>query len=79
MRKTDEVNLDVNGNQRQVWCCAISAKRNCLHTFDEQREPQLVKWSEHGLGHLLYPTDPDCEDRDWIRQVWEGILREELG
>jgi hypothetical protein len=30
------------------------------------------------LGHLLNPTDPGSDDRDWIRQVWEGIVREEM-
>lgn len=77
--KLEEVNLDTKGNQRPVWCYAISAKRYCLYTMDDQGEPELVKWSEHGLGHLLNPTDPDSEDRDWMRQVWEGLLREELG
>jgi hypothetical protein len=33
------------------------------------------KWSEHGLGHLLNPTDPRKADRDWIRQFWEDELR----
>jgi hypothetical protein len=39
----------------------------------------LRKWSEHGLGRLLNPTDPESEDRDWIRQLWEGIVTEALG
>lgn len=77
--KLEEVNLDSTGNQRPVWCYAISAKRYCLYIMDHNGEPELVKWSEHGLGHLLNPTDPDSEDRDWMRQVWEGIMREELG
>jgi hypothetical protein len=77
--KLEEVNLDSEGNQRQLWCYAISAKRYCLYTVDEHGEPELVKWSKHGLGHLLNPTDPDSEDRDWMRQVWEGLLRRELG
>jgi hypothetical protein len=32
----------------------------------------------HGLGHLLNPTDPDSEDRDWIRQFWEHHLTQQL-
>jgi hypothetical protein len=31
------------------------------------------------LGHLLNPTDPDDESRDWIKQLWEGIVTETLG
>ena len=35
--------------------------------------------SEHGLGHLLNPTDPDSEDREWIAQVWSNIVRKSCG
>ena len=79
MLRLEDVNLDASGNQRQLWCYAISAKRYVLYSKVERDEPQLVKWSEHGLGHLLNPTDPDSDDRDWMRQVWEWIVREELG
>jgi hypothetical protein len=37
------------------------------------------RWSEHGLGHLLNPTDPDANDRDWIAQVWLNIIRRHFG
>jgi len=33
------------------------------------------RWSEHGLGHLLNPSDPDDEDREWIARVWLKIVR----
>jgi hypothetical protein len=39
-------------------------------------EPALVKTSEHGLGHLLNPIDPQRDDRDWIQQAWNHIIRE---
>lgn len=65
--------------RRQLWCDAISAKRYALFNVDADGCPDLRKWSEHGLGHLLNPTDPTGEDRDWMRQLWEGIVREELG
>jgi hypothetical protein len=32
------------------------------------------RWSEHGLGHLLNPTDPTSEDRDWIATVWSHLV-----
>src|SRR5262249_9041870 len=68
--KIEDENFDsVTKHQRQLWCYAISAKRYALFTPDERGRPQLVKYSEHGLGHLLNPTDPDSEDRDWIRQL----------
>jgi hypothetical protein len=37
------------------------------------------RWSEHGLGHLLNPTDPDADDREWIAQVWLNISRRAMG
>jgi DNA polymerase III epsilon subunit-like protein len=73
--------------QRQLYCLAISAKRYALFMKDEKRAPVLLRegvnnsedrWSEHGLGHLLNPTDPENEDRDWIAQVWRNIIRRAL-
>ncbi len=74
-------NLDpVTGKRRRLFCYAISAKRYCLYTLSEQGEPRLVKWSEHALGGFyLNPTDPEIDDRDWVRQAWEWILRQALG
>ena len=37
------------------------------------------RWSEHGLGHLLNPTDPDADDREWVAQVWLNIIRRHFG
>jgi len=64
--------------RRQLHCFAISAKR---YTFflDEPDGPVLVKPSQHGLGHLLNPTDPDSDDRDWISDTWQWIIRDALG
>jgi hypothetical protein len=77
--KIEDENIDpTTKEQRQLWCYAISAKRYALFTLDEEGQPHLVKWSEHGLGHLLNPTDPGSEDRDWIRQLWDGIVHEAL-
>jgi hypothetical protein len=66
---------------------AISAKRYALFVKDGAGNPILLRegvnngsdrWSEHGLGHLLNPTDPESEDREWIAQVWLGIIRRAL-
>jgi hypothetical protein len=74
--------------QRQIHCFAISAKRYALFLRDGTGAPVLLRsginnkedrWSEHGLGHLLNPTDPESEDRDWIAQVWLNIIRRALG
>lgn len=34
----------------------------------------IRKRSEHGLGHLLNPLDPDTDDRDWIRVAYDLII-----
>jgi hypothetical protein len=75
-------------HQRQLYCLAISAKRYALFVRDERGSPVLLRkdvnnkedrWSEHGLGHLLNPTDPESEDREWIAQAWLGMIRKTLG
>jgi hypothetical protein len=53
---------------------------------DEHGNPVLLRekannkddrWSEHGLGHLLNPIDPESDDRDWIAQIWLSLVRKE--
>lgn len=61
-----DVNCDQEGRPRQLWCYAISTKRYALYALDDRGEPVPVKWSDHGLGHLLNPTDPGSDDRDWM-------------
>jgi hypothetical protein len=76
----DENYADRSRSQRrQLYCLATSAKRYALYTLNDRGGPELVKWSEHGLGHLLNPTDPDSPDRDWIRQLWEREVRQTHG
>jgi hypothetical protein len=36
---------------------------------------ELADTKQHGLGHLLNPTDPESESRDWISELWEYIVR----
>ncbi len=78
--KLEKENYDeATGQRRQLWGYSISAKRYALFNLDEHGKPLLRKWSEHGLGHLLNPADPDDDSRDWIRTLWEGIVTEALG
>jgi hypothetical protein len=89
--KIEDDNFDPQSKeQRQLWCLAISAKRYALFLRDRNGEPALLRrgvnngekgedrWSEHGLGHLMNPTDPESEDRSWIAQVWLEIVRRSL-
>jgi hypothetical protein len=87
--KIEEDNFDPETRkQRQLWCVAISAKRYVLFLRDRKGNPALLRkglnskdnhWSEHGLGRLLNPTDPQSDDREWIAQVWLKIIRNQLG
>ena len=87
--KIEEDNFDPNsGQQRQLYCFAISAKRYTLFMLDQNGEPVMLRkkannktdrWSQHGLGHLLNPTDASSADRDWIGQVWLNILQKSYG
>jgi hypothetical protein len=74
--------------QRQLYCLAISAKRWARFLKDRHGNPELLRsganneadgWSEHGLGHLLNPTDPESDDRQWIGQAWTQMMRKVLG
>lgn len=78
--KLEDENLeDDSTRQRQLWCYAISAKRYALFNIGEDGEPIVRKSSEHGLGHLLNPIDPESANPDWMRSLWEGLVREALG
>jgi hypothetical protein len=87
--KIEGDNFDLQTHkQRQVWCLAISAKRYALFVRDRDGEPALLRegvnnaddrYSEHGLGHLMNPSDPTSEDRDWIAKAWLAIVRRSLG
>jgi hypothetical protein len=87
--KIEDDNFDLKtGKQRQIHCLAISAKRYALFTLSQNGEPELLRkgknnkkdrWSRHGLGHLLNPTDPEASDRNWTAAVWDSIIRKAFG
>ena len=86
--KIEDDNFDPKTRkQRQLYCLAISAKRYALFMKNRRGKPELLRkgvnndsdrWSEHGLGHLLNPTDPESEDRKWIGQAWLNMVRKAL-
>lgn len=64
----------------QLHAFAISAKRYALFNLDEAGAPVIRKASEHGLGHLLNPDDPnDRTQRSWIKVVWRNLIAEAMG
>ncbi|QUH03823.1 hypothetical protein HUO13_26095 [Saccharopolyspora erythraea] len=58
------------------WCYSISAKRYALYHVENERVV-IDKNSEHGLGHLLNPTDPEAADTRWIAQLWQYLISTE--
>lgn len=49
-----------------------------LFNLNSDGKFELRKWSEHGLGHLQDPIDPDTETGDWIEEAWRYILSRAL-
>ena len=56
---------------------ATESLQSVMHCSTER--PQIRKPSEHGLGHLLNPVDPDDTSRDWIEEVWSYLVAVGLG
>jgi len=71
--KLEEENLDETGHPRELRFYGISAKRYVLYTIHQNGEPIPVKWSSHGLGHLVFE-----KESDWEKQLWTNILRHAL-
>lgn len=64
---------DVHHDRTRIdWLVAV------LDYYDKTSD-LAYRWSEHGLGHLLNPTDPESEDREWIAQAWLSIVRRAYG
>jgi hypothetical protein len=86
--KIESDNFDPKtGEQRQLYCYSISTKRYALFLIDSG-EPVLLRkgtnnledqWSEHGLGHLLNPSNLEAEDRRWVAKAWLRMIRKALG
>ena len=71
--------LDRTGRPRVVSVSDAGEIDDEEHSESDDMQPVIVKRSEHGLGHLLNPLDPESEDTDWIRDVWQWVLETDLG
>jgi hypothetical protein len=79
--KLETENFDPDtGEQREIECLSIAAKRYALFRRDADGSPVIVgssddpKRSRHGLGHLLRPVP----EGDWITDWWTHLLCTEL-
>ena len=74
-----------NGKREPLFAYCISAKRYALFDRNGDGRIELRKCSEHGLGHLRNPLDPDDEPvkRDdapeWIKEKWRVLILRALG
>jgi hypothetical protein len=75
-----------NGERIQLQALCVSAKRYPLFHDAQSGGLELRKCSEHGLGHLLNPIDPNADqpgDRKrapkWIECLWEVLIRRQRG
>ena len=79
-----EENYGEDGGHAPLFCYSLSAKRYALFRRDGVQEGPLtlddvVKASEHGLGHLLDPLNPgdprDPETSDeWMKHFWLHLV-----
>lgn len=53
----ENYSLDDPKQLEPLYCLAISSKRYALFNLDADNQPILRKASEHGLGHLLAPSE----------------------
>jgi len=75
------------GKQREIECIAIASKRAARFVRSPSGRPIILgdpgelSRSEHGLGHLLSPLqpNPDIPDQVWMDRWWEHLLCKELG
>lgn len=68
----------LDGRLVELQCFAISAKRYALFRVNDD-EVDLVWGSEHGLGHLLNPLDPESDSKQWTNDVWQYLVAQALG
>jgi hypothetical protein len=66
----------VPGDFGQAVCALRSRSNRGARAAINNKED---RYSDHGLGHLLNPSDPESEDRSWIAQAWLNIVRRSLG
>jgi hypothetical protein len=72
--------------KRYVLYEMVGSEPTIVRIVDEHEEspighgtPQVAKVSEHGLGHLLNPTEVDDSSTHWIEEIWLYMLRQTLG
>ncbi len=77
------VDSDSSRPQRQLYGDSIAAKRYALYEKLRKSEIKIVDPKAHGIGFLYPPKNSkknwDKEVPEWIYELWDYILRGELG
>lgn len=77
--KIEDVNFR-DGKQVQLHALVAGTKRYAIFEHLPDGEVRITdQYSEHGLGHVLSPKEIRGGEDDWRRQVWDYIVRRELG
>jgi hypothetical protein len=76
--KIEDINFDADGNQRQLYGYAISAKRYALFQWLGD-DIFILDPKAHGLGYLLAPKFASEGEQDWTFEAWDYLLRGVLG
>ncbi|MDQ2889954.1 MAG: DNA polymerase [Gemmatimonadota bacterium] len=84
--EVQDVSLDAEGKLVPIYVLVISSKRYTFFRLHAGDVVEIVKPSEHGLGHLLDPYKGEVAELDdagatprWIVEAWESIVRNALG
>jgi hypothetical protein len=78
--KIEDENFDPEtGEQRQLFGCFLASKRYAFFNYSDEDEIIIRKISEHGLGHILNPLNPEDSSKQWMEMFWMNIIRGELG
>ncbi len=77
--KIEDVNFR-DGGQVQLHAFVAGTKRYAIFEHLPGGEIRVTdQYSEHGLGHVLSPTEIRDGEDDWRRRVWDYVIRRELG
>jgi len=67
--------LTVGGRPALVRVIDLDDREGAESPDESGQLDELADAKQHGLGHLLNPTDPESESRDWIGELWGYIVR----
>ena len=77
--KIEDVNFR-DGRQIQLHVLVAGTKRYAVFERLPNDDLRITdQYSQHGLGHVVSPTEIRSGEDDWRRRVWDYIVRRELG